>query len=318
MPEAKQIQTSNVFDSYWNELFISRQASDDCDARLNDYKKTLEWSDGKIIDWINKSINGHSFSMLDCGCGLGWTISHIVEFRETKINNLNEFNYTGIDLIDLRNTRTFLDKSFRKYLSNVRSLVSLKQADMLYLEDLNASFDLVYAQGTLHHTPSVDKALTSTFQKVKKKGTYIGWIINKQRPHRASSDKFFREYFRNIDNIDECFAEMQQLAKIFQKLGSLLGDEKILIDQDVPCLDLMQGEYKVQEILYDYFLKCFYKGGQNEESVNRIVASLYDWFNPQYYHQTERGTLIDMIENLHPTSYDIITKTNGHFFRIIK
>ena len=318
MESAKQKQTSQVFSSLWNDLFILKNTTGDRDARDNDYKKILKWSDGKVISWINAAIKNEKFTMLDSGCGIGWTISQFIEKEETDLMNLKEFNYTGIDLIDISNNQEFLSHYTQRYLQHVSIKTSFRQMDMLNLEDLDEEYDLVWAMGTLHHTPSVEDAFKSTYGKVKRHGTYIGWIINSQKPHRRISDDLFRQYFQKFDDINDCIDELRELSNIFQKIGSILGDEKIEIKKDLPFLELQQGQYLIQELLYDYFFKCFYKSGSNDESQNRIIASLFDWFNPEYYHQTSRSQLEKIIEKVGPSNYEIVTKTNGHFFRVEK
>ena len=80
-----------------------------------------------------------------------------------------------------------------------------------------------------------------------------------------------------------------------------------------------KGKYNLQTLFYDFFLKCYYKSGESQEGETRVIAQLFDWFNPLYYHQTSRSELIEMIENLDEIkNYEIISKTNGHFFKVTK
>jgi hypothetical protein len=78
------------------------------------------------------------------------------------------------------------------------------------------------------------------------------------------------------------------------------------------------GTYRLQNLLYDYFFKCYFRGGNLDEGLPRVKAQLFDWFVPKYYHQTTRMELCSMIDMLGGSSdKEIISKTNGHFFKII-
>lgn len=194
----------------------------------------------------------------------------------------------------------------------------LLNADMNSIP-LTEQFDIVIAIGTLHHTPSVLAALQSTYLRLKPAGTYIGWIINNQKPLRSFTDEYFRQYFTDSSKENYFDQDLTGLSYIFKSLGEALGDQSILIKDKITCLDLEPGSYQLQTLLYDYFLKCYYKSGTSSEGLTRIKAQLWDWFVPKYYHQTSQEELSAMIIQLEgSTDSEIITKTNGHFFKFIK
>ena len=92
------------------------------------------------------------------------------------------------------------------------------------------------------------------------------------------------------------------------------------IPKNSKLLDLKAGQYKLQTLLYDYFLKCYYR---SEESERRQLHQLFDWFSPDYYHQTTRYELEEIISELNFDNreceiLDIVSKENGHYFFLRK
>ena len=77
-------------------------------------------------------------------------------------------------------------------------------------------------------------------------------------------------------------------------------------------MELSSGEYSLQSLLYDYIIKCYHRPGV---SPKWNIYSLFDWFNPKYYHQTSREQLEQIIQSIDCVeSVDIVTQVSGHFF----
>ena len=168
------------------------------------------------------------------------------------------------------------------------------------------------AIGSLHHTPGVMESLSATLKCVKPGGYYLGWIINKQKPLRATTDQFFRDHFSRFNHLSECEKELGTLVEIFQALSESIGDRKIYIKNNLDFMELSPGEYGLQSLLYDYILKCYHRSGV---SPKWNIYSLFDWFNPKYYHQTSREELDQLIESIDCVEpVDIVTHVSGHFF----
>ena len=95
-----------------------------------------------------------------------------------------------------------------------------------------------------------------------------------------------------------------------------MGDTEIEINDDVAFLGLEKGKHRLQTLLYDHFIKCYSVEG---ESRRRQIQQLFDWFNPHYYHQTNRVELESMLDRCEGINVlDIVTKTNGHFLFLRK
>ena len=314
--ENSQLQTANVFNSLWNESHIYDSVSRDGEI-LN----WFNWTNGNIDRWLTNAIRTNEIKLLDAGCGTGWGASILF----SKINSLQlplqRITYTGIDLIEVSKTRSYLENFIKEGKIEMEVLFDVRKICMMELNQVN-EFDIVYTMGTLHHTPDLQKSLESTYAYLKPGGTYISRIINKQKPLRGHTDDFFRQYFRQFSELSECEGELKTLAQIFEEIGKCLDKNSIEIERRSELLDLNPGIYKLQELLYDYFIKCYYKQWDSEFGeipFERSIHQLFDWFSPHYYHQTNSSELQEYIQNLeHVDSYEIIEKTNGLFFSIIK
>jgi len=313
-----QGQVTDTFDELWNSLYSPGDYSSRDMGTNNDNGKILSWSDGQVTNWIDEAVkNKSSLTILDAGCGGGYGFKSIMELNINSLSRLDHIEYVGVDLINLDRTKENIQLFSNLALPNTRLSVRLLNADMTTIS-LEEQFDIVMALGSLHHTSSVSLALNATYQKLRPSGLYIGWVINQQKPLRAYTDTFFREFYNDCPE-DRRDRDLTMLSLIFNELGEALGNKNVCLTHHVSCLDLEPGTYKLQTLLYDYFFKCYFQSGDSREGLKRIKAQLYDWFVPTFYHQTSRDELKRMIEKLHASSQlEVITQTNGHFFKFIK
>ena len=314
-----QEQVTKTFDKLWNKMYDGQSYSDEELGITNDNSKLITWSDNMITTWVDSAISARkNIRILDLGCGGGYGFKSILEINKLSFSNLSHIDYVGVDLIDLSTTKKNVELFASTTLPDVSFSIEVLNQDMNTLPFLN-EFDLIIALGSLHHTPSVASALQSTYSNLKPDGTYIGWIINDQKPLRKTTDAFFRDFFNDNSQQIHHEQDLSSLALIFKSLGEALDDKTISIDKKVTCLDLHPGTYKLQTLLYDYFLKCYHKSGSSSEGLTRIKAQLFDWFAPEYYHQTSRNNLEDILNALpNSNNHSIVTKTNGHFFKFEK
>ena len=291
----------------FHELWVERGDNYEDDALAGDtLDRYNDWSDGKITSYVQDCFDKNAtepMRIFDAGCGLEFGFNSIFNSYKERIE------YTGVDLIDLVRTEEFL--SNRGY--NHR-LIRVNMVD-LPPDVPRDYYDIVIAIGTLHHTESVVKALTSTYSVLKQGGLFAGWIINVQKPVRAATDQYFREFFDGKENSPKAHKEIIALAKFCHSLGQVLGSQKVAVPEDVAVLDLPAGEYTIQTLVYDYIVKFYHVKGH---SLERTYDQLFDWFMPKWYHQTSSEELEEMIESLSPSRSHIVTKTNGHFFFIYK
>lgn len=312
---SKQYQVRKVFNSLWNDKNVYSSTKN-----TNDKIKLLKWSDFNLVKWLKKICkNKEKIDVLDAGCGLSYNFLNLLEIFEENKNILfpnikkPQIFYKGIDLIDLRKANTFLVKNAKVIAPSFVLNCNFKKQDILKIKsDKSEKFDLIFAFGSLHHTPSVSKSIIVLQKSLKEKGFLIGWIINKQKPLRIVTDKFFRNYFSKFSSISDCIQELKTLSTIFKLLSKKIEKTKIKISNSIKFLSLQPGTYNLQTLLYDYFIKIYYNKNETEK---RRIHQLFDWFNPKYYHQTTKNELKQILtKQLNLKNVSIVEKTNGIFF----
>lgn len=318
-----QTQVTAVFDSLWNSIYVDEAGSIDPVelGLLNDKSKLLQWSDNLIEKWVGDVLESSTsgVSIIDLGCGIGQSFRCIVEICERSFSQVKELHYYGVDLINLGNAERVVKTALENTIPDVPSKTTFEQVDMVGFGGSSRRAQLVFALGSLHHTPSVRESLIATYQNVAPGGCYVGWIINKQKPLRSVTDGFFRDYFSRYSSINGCSEELYELANIFEKLGEATVGVDVTVRKDIEVLGLPAGTYNLQSLLYDYVLKCYFRSGDMPEGSTRIVAQLFDWFSPRYYHQTSLEQLNAYVDALEFVErYEVVEKTNGLFFMIKK
>lgn len=296
--DKKQAQIGETFSSLWGDtspyegneeaLEISRQ-------------KFQDWSDGQIFEWISSGLEkaNDKPNVIDFGCGLGFSARSLL--REYG----DQIAYCGVDLFTSEKTRAFLSAGGFTDLSFAQR--------NFHCDPLPEGFDLAIALGSLMCTPSVEESLINTTKSLNPGGRYIGWIINEQKRLRKVTDQSFREYYKTLSTDEEKWAESKRHAQIAWEISEALGDAEITLDEDVPSWELERGTYKIQTLLFDYLVKI-----SKDDTLERSMHQAYDWFVPDYYYQTSRSELFDMLERLSVSDINVVTRTNGHLFTFIK
>jgi hypothetical protein len=75
--------------------------------------------------------------------------------------------------------------------------------------------------------------------------------------------------------------EAFERSREFTVLGRALQavKEKVHLDEDLELLGVPRGSHSVHELVYYYFLKCFYNDDFGE-AFSTLVN--YDWYHPAY------------------------------------
>ncbi|PKP61466.1 hypothetical protein CVT91_03140 [Candidatus Atribacteria bacterium HGW-Atribacteria-1] len=110
-----------------------------------------------------------------------------------------------------------------------------------------------------------------------KPGGLIGiYIYNKKPFIREMGDNAIRKTTTEM-SYDECMEfslQIKELGKSLQKI-----EQEVEVIRDIPLLNISKGKYKIQQFIYDHFLKCFYNKGMGED-MSTIINQ--DWYHPKY------------------------------------
>lgn len=115
------------------------------------------------IPWLFELVPFASFKhkkVLEVGCGAGYDA---YEFCK------NGADYTGIDIATENIDRT------KKHLAHYGYYPKIIEGDAENLNFREESFDIVFSNGVLHHTPDIEKSFREAYRVLKIKGEF--WLI---------------------------------------------------------------------------------------------------------------------------------------------
>lgn len=264
----KQTQTEQSFSEKWRDkVWLSVIKTEN---GVKDYEEqlcaTLGVSDIIELDSLFKD----GMNVLDVGCGYGWA---------EYLFNLNEkVNRFAMDVSSSVKTAS----EITRLMGNVLVI----KATLWSIPFKKEFFDIIFSIGVIHHTGSA-KLVFTELCKYLKPGGLIGIYIYKKKPFiRALVDKELRKMTTEM-SYDECLKFSGQLALLGKSLQKI--KEKVVITEDISLLNIKKGTYKVQQLIYDYFLKCHY-----DSKLGVIVSALanLDWYHPKLasFHTKEEIT----------------------------
>jgi arsenite methyltransferase len=263
--DAGQAQTSRAFGFKWKK----RDTYDSPAAKAAAAKWYLEKYDFASLDQWAAHFDARE-SVIDIGSGSGFSSSLFLESPRW----LGKAMWVGVDIseaIDVAKERLAA-------ISNTHFV----QGDALQLPFRDGSFDTVFSEGVLHHTPSTHDALLSAARVLATGGEACFYVYKKKAPIREFTDDYVREQIAPLSD-DEAWDAMRSLTE----LGRALAETKATVDLkvDVPLLGMKAGVHDVQRLIYWNVAKLFWNDALSFEENVHIN---FDWYRPRYAHrQTE-------------------------------
>lgn len=217
-----------------------------------------------------KSLFKDGINCLNAGCGVAWS--------EYLFNVNKRVNRFAIDLS--LSTEVAYEKT--KKMPNI----CVVQADLLKLPFKKNYFDIIFSDGVLHHTEDTEKAFNILCEYLKP-GGIIGVYLYCKKPFiRELVDREIRKITTEM-SFNECLKFSKDITKLGKSLKKI--KQNIVIEKDIPLLDIKKGEYDLQKFVYDHFVKCFYNKNANEKFSDLINV---DWYHPKYAdHHTKEEIL---------------------------
>lgn len=211
---------------------------------------------------------GRRRRILDAGCGSGLTSSFWLDERWSPDQG---GEWIGVDIsgaIDVAQERL-----------GAMPGTHFVQADVLQLPFRPHSFDAVYSEGVLHHTPSTERAFAALASCLEPGGVFLFYVYRKKAPVRVFTDDHVREALSGLEPAD-AWNRLRPLTKLAQALAE--SKAEVEVAEDVPCLGITAGRYPVQRLLYWHFAKLYWNERLSFEENNHVN---FDWYHPRYAHR---------------------------------
>jgi SAM-dependent methyltransferase len=201
--------------------------------------------------------------VLEVGPGSGFNTRFIAE------NCLGEV--VALDISDAAHT-TY---------ENTRSLPNclVVQADLMEAPFVDESFDLIVADGVLHHTPDTKAAVAALYRKLRPGGHFFFYVYRRMGAIRRFADEYIRDRFTRL-SADDCYAACEAITELGRELSHLSA--RVTLSKPIDVLGIPAGTHDVQRLIYYNILKCFWNDAFDFETNNMVN---FDWYHPLHAWQ---------------------------------
>jgi len=253
-----QKQTENSFGFKWQQ----RNTYDSPQVQATAQQWLIQRYGFRDVDDM-LSYFGNRRRILDAGCGSGFSASLWLKALRGE--------WVGADIsvaVDVAQER----------LGHIAGTHFI-QADILQLPFREGTFDTIFTEGVLHHTPSTERALKLLVPLLEPGGEFLCYIYRKKSPIREFTDDYVRGIVSQLPP-DEAWAMLRPLTH----LGKALAELKVEVDvpEDIPYLGIKAGRCDIQRLLYWHFVKLFWNEAFSFEENNHVN---FDWYHPRYAHR---------------------------------
>ncbi len=171
------------------------------------------------------------------------------------------------------------------------------QADLMDLPFADESFDLIIADGVLHHTPDTRAAVDALYRKLASGGHFFFYLYKKMGASRQFADAHIREHFVKLEP-EDCYEACKALTDLGRELSNL--NAKITLDKPIPALGIPAGTHDVQRLVYYNFVKCFWNEAFDYETNNMVN---FDWYHAHTASQHDREEVEEWLKALGVVDY---------------
>ena len=139
-----------------------------------------------------------------------------------------------------------------------------------------ATFDAVFSEGVLHHTPSTERAFKALVPLLREGGELMIYVYRRKAPIREFTDDYVRARLAALSP-DEAWDALRPLTRLGQALAEL--EVEVDVPEAVPLLEIEAGRYDVQRLVYWHVAKLFWNPNMTFEENNHLN---FDWYAPRY------------------------------------
>lgn len=199
--------------------------------------------------------------ILDAGCGLGREAYNMARLANKAVIYASDFS----------------DSIFHVP-QKVRNLqnICLINADINSLPFKFGFFDFILSEGVIHHTPHPYETFRNLVRMLTKGGEIALYVYNKKPVIREYVDNFIRSITTAMP-ADECMKFSHEMTRF----GRFLSKSKktVVFKRGLPEIGIVPGKYTLHELMYNYFMKCFWNDSFST-AENCLVN--FDWYHPRY------------------------------------
>ncbi len=138
------------------------------------------------------------------------------------------------------------------------------------------SFDVVFSEGVLHHTPSTKGSFDALVPLLADGGELMIYVYRRKAPIREFTDDYVRARIADLSP-EEAWEALRPLTRLGQALAEL--EVEVEVPEDVPLLEIPAGRYDVQRLVYWHVAKLFWNEHMSFEENNHLN---FDWYAPRY------------------------------------
>lgn len=212
------------------------------------------------------STTGGKKRILDAGCGSG--VSGLLLFGD----RLKQHDYCGVDI-----SESVLVA--RQRFDEWGIPAQFAQTDLNSIPESYGMFDIIFSEGVLHHTDSVERAIMSLTGRLVPGGILMFYVYAQKAPVRKYTDDLIREHIAPLDN-ETAWKALEPLSKLGKALGDL--NIEIELEDDIPYLGITKGKHNIQRLFYYKICKAYYRPDYTIDEMNHIN---FDWFRPANCHR---------------------------------
>lgn len=265
-PEMKysreQERTARCFEFKWSKR--ETYESDEM-KRLTEkwlFEKYCSGDRKQLSEWLN----GRPKVILDAGCGSGY--SALLFFAD----HLKEHHYLGVDISSAVNVA----KTRFEEMGYAGDFI---QTSIMDIPIPDKCVDLIFCEGVLHHTDSVEEGINYLTYKLKEGGRFLFYVYAKKAVIREFTDDHIRNCIKDMDD-EEAWEAIKPLTQLGIALGKM--NVEIVVPENIPYLGIKKGKIDLQRFFYWNIFKLFYSPGLTLEEMNHIN---FDWYRPLNCHR---------------------------------
>lgn len=186
------------------------------------------------------------------------------------------------------------------------------QADLMQMPFAPETFDLIFSEGVLHHTPSTRQAIAACVPLLTKGGEFAFYVYRQKGAIREFTDDYIRSVIADLSP-QAAWEALRPLTRLGQALAELKVE--VRVPEDIPFLGIRAGTFDLQRLFYWHFAKAFWNPDFSFEENHHIN---FDWYYPRYAHRQSEEELRAWCEELNLRIIHFHTQESGFTVRAIK